>query len=1103
MKCATGSYVLTAMELYNWGSYNGLHHAPIDPAGTSLIGTTGSGKTTLIDAFMTLICANPRYNLASTGGVESDRDLVSYVRGASGPGESRGPKQQSARPGRTISGICATFRRGDEMVRLAALFSFEGTSSAATEMEKCWILTHHPEQTLESCLLAYHDEGKRGLGRIEKNVQNFWLHGTRKEYLARVRALFQVGDNAFSLLNRAAGIKQLTDIDSIFRELVLDDRSAFGRAAEVVKSFEDLSEIHQELEIARAQQKSLKPIAECWEAFKKQAESLQELKAVEAIAPVWFAEQSHQLWLAEKSRLDVAAEESALLLKHLADQRIEWKQQCDMHLQAYLQKGGASIDQLRKRVEEWENVRETRVNYSAQYQRLVRKLGLPEELSSDVLTLNKVHAAKQGVALANEMKGQRSETFQRGIVESDVRAQLLTLNQEIDEIKRRPGSNIPGEYHHFRGQLAAYLEVNEAELPFVAELVQVKPDEHIWRGAIERAIGGHRLRVLVSPEKARAALQWINSRDNHLHVRVLEVALDVEPRRFFEDGYARKLEFKSHPFRNAVEALIADNDRHCVADPTVLLSTPHAMTKEGLMSGKPHLYEKRDQRLLNAHWFTGFDNQDRLAYLNQEVATVDLKLAAAVDAVRAAQDRLGSLEDANTACLLLRDVEFNLIDLPGADNQLIDLKGQLDYLTRPDTDVALAKRLLDEAMAKRDTVEDAHVNANVIYALSVKGRDNAAAMVEKTLSRAELGMTNAERSAATKYLRRLDTHELQDLNDIERESYEALSKRISKNNDQLVELQSDLVRKMSDAKSRDTGALADVGRDLIDVPAYIERLRVLTEEALPQKVERFLTYLNRSSDDGVTQLLSYIDQEVLLIEERIDELNSTLRRVEFQSGKYLRLVTSKVVHESLRSLHASQRKLTSARFVNDTGETHYRALKSLIEVLKEACEKSRNVSARAMLDPRFRLAFSVSVVDSASGMATEGRKGSQGDSGGEKEIVASYVLTASLGYALCPAGESRPLFGTIVLDEAFSKSSPSVAARIIAALKEFGLHAIFITPNKELRLLRLHTRSAIVVHKKDGLSTMVSMSWEALENYYRARKGKGDTAVDSPPSEQQ
>lgn len=689
-----GSYVLTAMGLYNWGSYNGLHQAPIDPAGTSLIGTTGSGKTTFIDAFMTLICSNPRYNLASTGGVESDRDLVSYVRGVSGPGESQGTKQQCARPGRTISGICATFRRADTLVRMAALFSFEGTSSAAAELEKCWILSENPEQTLESWLVAYHGNGKRGLSQIENNVQNVWVHGTRKEYLARIRALFQVGDNAFSLLNRAAGIKQLTDIDSIFRELVLDDRSAFGRAAEVVKSFEDLSEIHQELEIARAQQKSLRPIADLWEIYKNESDSLQELKTVESVAPVWFAEQSHQLWLAERMRLESSAEESAQHLQQLISQRTELKQQCDMHLQAYLQKGGASIDQLRKRVEEWEAVREIRLNYSSQYQHLARKLKLPDELSFSALAENKEQAAKQASVLVNEIKDQRTQAFQRGIVESDMRTKLLAVNEEIDDIKQRPGSNLPGQYHLFRSQLAAHLQVEESELPFVAELVQVKLQEQAWRGAIERAIGGHRLRVLVPAGVAKAALQWINSRHNHLHVRILEVDPQVEARAFFQDGFARKLAFKAHPFRKAVEALIAANDRHCVSDADALHAMPHAMTKEGLMSGKEHFFEKRDQRLLSSDWFTGFDNRDRLAYLGQEAATADLQLAAAIDAVRAAQDRLGSLEETNAAYQLIRGVEFNLIDLPGADNQLIDLRGQLDYLTRPNTDVATAKKLL-------------------------------------------------------------------------------------------------------------------------------------------------------------------------------------------------------------------------------------------------------------------------------------------------------------------------------------------------------------------------------------------------------------------------
>ena len=75
------------------------------------------------------------------------------------------------------------------------------------------------------------------------------------------------------------------------------------------------------------------------------------------------------------------------------------------------------------------------------------------------------------------------------------------------------------------------------------------------------------------------------------------------------------------------------------------------------------------------------------------------------------------------------------------------------------------------------------------------------------------------------------------------------------------------------------------------------------------------------------------------------------------------------------------------------------------------------------------------MIDREGNNLIETRTGSQGGSGGEKEIIASYVLTASLSYALCPDGSSRPLFGTIVLDEAFSRSSHAVAGRIIAALR--------------------------------------------------------------------
>ena len=197
-----------------------------------------------------------------------------------------------------------------------------------------------------------------------------------------------------------------------------------------------------------------------------------------------------------------------------------------------------------------------------------------------------------------------------------------------------------------------------------------------------------------------------------------------------------------------------------------------------------------------------------------------------------------------------------------------------------------------------------------------------------------------------------------------------------------------------------------------------------------------------------------------------------------------------VQHESRRTLTTAMEQLGHARYVEDDGEAHYRALQNIVMLLRDAVERQRTQAAKALLDPRFRLEFKVADICRHTDEIIETRSGSQGGSGGEKEIIASYVLTASLSYALCPDGSPLPLFATIVLDEAFSRSSHAVAGRIIDALNEFGLHPVFVTPNKEMRLLRNHTRSAIVVHRRGNESSMTSMSWRELGELAQTRQQK-------------
>jgi uncharacterized protein YPO0396 len=1085
------TFILGSLEFYNWGGFQGYHRADIDPAGTAIIGPTGSGKTTLVDALMTLLCAQPRYNLASTGGHESDRDLVSYVRGVSGPGDG-GPNQAHiARPGKTVSAIAATFERDGQQVRLGAVLWFEGTSSTASDLKKLWLFSEATEQTLEHWLSQHHAGGMRSLRQMEKEGTGIWTYLRKQAYLARLRDHFDVGENAFILLNRAAGLKQLNSIDDIFRELVLDDRSAFERAAEVASSFDSLTEIHRELDIARQQQRALQPIAESWARYQALQAQQQEQQALDDVLPIWFAEQGYRLWLAETQRLQSEVKCAEQSREHCESQLKQQEDHVGRQRNRYLQIGGANIDSLNERIAEWVKTAARRESQAEQYQRFARNLGLSDELSLNAFQNNQRQTVERRQLLEEQIATAHEQTYTAGVAEKALKDQLHALQKEHDEVLRRPGSNLHSAFQVFRTELAAELALDEQNLPYVAELVQVKPEQQLWRGAIERAIGSHRLRILVPAEAAPAALRWVNQRNNRLHVRLLEVKAPTTQPRFFDDGFTHKLTYKTHPYRESLKALLADNDRHCVDTPEQLRHTAHAMTAQGLMSGKERFFDKQDQKRLEDDWLTGFDNRDRLALLVEQIKTLNSELLPVHQAKLDADDRLRKLSRQLSALAHMEDRDFDDIDLPSAKVKLESLREELAALTQPDCDLAMVKVALDEA-EKQLQVQATELHQSIEQCGKITSLfDQAGTATRKAYRGAEQGMNNTQRELAARHLPLVTLDDLDDILELERRHAREWRQRLDATNDKLSHLTLELAKRMSDALKADTGALLDVGRELVDVPSYLERLRVLTEEALPDKLKRFLDYLNRSSDDGVTQLLSYIDHEVALIEERLDDLNSTMRRVDFEPGRYLRLVATKVVHDNLLTLQKAQRTLNSARFADDAGESQYKALQALIALLKDACERHRTQSARALLDPRFRLSFAVSVIDREHGTVIETRTGSQGGSGGEKEIIASYVLTASLSYALCPDGSSRPLFGTIVLDEAFSRSSHAVAGRIIAALKEFGLHAMFITPNKEMRLLCHHTRSAIVVHRRGSESSLVSLSWTALDEFHQQR-GKDD-----------
>lgn len=1075
------AYILTHLDLYNWGPFGGRHCAEIDPKGTAIIGPTGSGKTTLVDALMTLLTHQPRYNLASTGGHESDRDLISYIRGVSGAGNNSGDNSHIARPGKTLTAVSARFSNGDQAIRIGAVFWIDGSSSAASDLKRLWLFSERDDQSLDEWLAIHHEGGARELKQHARDTSGLQANDSKKAYLAQVRRFFEVGENAFTLLNRAAGLKQLNSIDEIFRELVLDDHSAFNRAAEVASEFDDLAAIHSELETARAQYQSLVPIADAYDKHQSTQQELDQQQSLKAILPVWFAQTGCQLWSDRTRNLDTQIAESQCAIETIKSSVSELSSKADTLKDIYLQAGGNSIEQLREQISQQQRWLQERSRHAKDYQALTRKLELDDTLSPESLTANRQHSALRLKELSATEEVQDETLLDLRAQHGKLTDSLADLTEEIDRIKARPGSNIDGRYQEFRTELARALNLDETSLPFVAELVEVKADQSDWRGAIERAIGAHRLRLLVPPAAMQSALDRVNSRDNKLHVRLLEAHAPQAPAEFMSDGFTRKLNYKNHPHREALRHLLASIDRHCVDSPDTLRQTPHGMTQQGLMSGKKGYFEKRDNQRLDKGWMTGFNNLDRLAALTGELT----ETRQAADALKQQMDKArAKLNDTRNQVILygeLSKLEFSTIDLPSAQQELDGLQSRLEDLTAPDSDVEKARQKFETVNRQLEDSRNNLSRQEASQAVLEENHRHARQRHAELLERIGDGLTDEQQTLAAKHFKTPNADQYDRLEPLEREQRERLEKAIGKLSKQIQGYELRLTQLMGDARTIDTGALAETGSDIQDIPEYLERLRILQEEALPEKLERFLSYLNQSSDQGVTQLLAHIQNQVAIIEERIADLNATLRRVDFQPGRYLRLEPRRVTHESLRTLERAQRQLRVDALKDDQGESHFKALHNMVTLLRDAADSKRTVGARALLDPRYRLQFEVSVLERESGAVIETRTGSQGGSGGEKEIIASYILTASLSYALCPDGATQPLFGTIVLDEAFSKSSHAVAGRIISALNEFGLHPLFVTPNKEMRLLRDHTRSAILVHRKDLQATLTSLSWEALQ----------------------
>jgi uncharacterized protein YPO0396 len=773
------SFLLVKLEVYNWGPFSRRHIAEIHEDGTAIIGTTGSGKTTLIDALMTLLVASPKYNLASTGGhdLKNDRDLVSYVRGVTGAESVSGGNDHILRSGKTITGISAKYENGTSQILIGALLWMDGSGRSASDLKKLWFIYEGDMVDLGRLLNTLSDGGSREVKKISKETPGLNVFSSKKEYLARIQRFFEVGANAFPLLNRAAGLKQLNSINQIFRELVLEDKSAFQKALKVAQNFDTLAVIREELEIARKQRDSLLPVKKEHQALLKTDQKLAVAKQLRSVIPIWFAMIGADLWQKKVDEVSHRKIELERELNERKQEKLGLEMEAETLKSIYMEMGGAAIEEV-KRTIALERERLVEKEKDAQlYQKWVAALDLDTEISAEQFAQNQKKLQVLDVEKKQEGDSINTQQIQLQAEMNPYRERQREIEEEILNIQKRPGSNIESKFQRFRDLLAEELGLKSDDLPFVAEMIEVK--DKAWRGAIERALGSERLRILVPEVHFKQALRWVNNRNNKLHVRLVlarDHAFEQEP---FQDSFIHKLKIKEHALETALYDLLIQQDRHCVAHVEELEHTQYAMTIEGTMSGREGRVDKQDQRPLNAGWMTGFDNKDRLMELEKSLKEIRDYLKLAKIRERELKELYSKNEEAKFCIRQLLSVGFSSIDAQSVKVRLESAQSQLDRLTDPESDLAKARESYELVIEK---IRQVGIFVEELLG-KVGGVKSQLEMMERNLndalSRMENGLDEASLALAEQNAPKTQFKNPDQLQDAERESAVKVKEKIA------------------------------------------------------------------------------------------------------------------------------------------------------------------------------------------------------------------------------------------------------------------------------------------------------------------------------------
>ena len=291
MKIVSDRWMLQSRQIVNWGSYGGYHvfRPSMDDAMpvTLLAGTSESGKSTLVDAQISLLYpSGTPYNKASNSG-RSERNDYTYLRGMIGISDGENGETPIFLRGRDADGtpqniwgaIVDTYaNRSDGGLLSCAKFLYLTAGDGPDGLRRQYVTWN---QTIDPRLMDRHRDTSFTRGLMEQTYPGCTTHVNAQAFHASIWQDMGLSAEACRLLHKIQSADAPSKLDDIFKQGVLDVPESIRLARETVDDYNRFSENFHSMEDKMERVAILQDIQARYGEYAKQASERREYTPID------------------------------------------------------------------------------------------------------------------------------------------------------------------------------------------------------------------------------------------------------------------------------------------------------------------------------------------------------------------------------------------------------------------------------------------------------------------------------------------------------------------------------------------------------------------------------------------------------------------------------------------------------------------------------------------------------------------------------------------------------------------------------------------------------------------------------------------------------